>query len=130
MQKEAESPKQRESYEAVPFLPEEGEEGSHDESESLQSNPGSTPKRLYPWASIILITVVLGFDAGAQMIPGPILRIIESNVCRNHWRAHGPENVAASGYVAEDLCKIPEVQTEVTIVKGYSDLFERLSGEW
>ncbi|OGM47162.1 putative MFS transporter [Aspergillus bombycis] len=75
---------------------------------------------------IILVLIYLAFQIGGQMIPGPMVRIIESIVCERYWRLHDPNQITTSGRVPEQLCKISEIQTEVTTVKGYSDFLEGL----
>ncbi|KAL4783504.1 major facilitator superfamily domain-containing protein [Aspergillus varians] len=70
---------------------------------------------------ITLIIILLAFEIGGQMIPGPMVRVIESIVCDRYWRAHG-----LTGHIPERRCNIPAVQTEVATVKGYSDLLEGL----
>lgn len=75
---------------------------------------------------IALVAIMLTFEIGGQMIPGPMVRIIEIIVCEGYWRAHDPSRLPASGHVAEHLCKIEEVQAEVTTIKGYSDFLEGL----
>ncbi|KAJ5544759.1 MFS transporter [Penicillium sp. DV-2018c] len=75
---------------------------------------------------ITLIVILLSFEIGGQMIPGPMVRIIETIACDNYWRRHDPARLPPSGHLPEHLCKIAAVQTEVATVKGYSDLFEGL----
>lgn len=75
---------------------------------------------------ITLIIVLLAFEIGGQMIPGPMVRLIETIACDNYWRRHDPARLPASGHLPEHLCKISAVQTEVATVKGYSDLLEGL----
>ncbi|RAL10124.1 MFS transporter [Aspergillus homomorphus CBS 101889] len=75
---------------------------------------------------ITLIVILLSFEIGGQMIPGPMIRIIEAIACDNYWRHHDPARLPVSGHLPEHLCKIAEVQTEVATVKGYSDLLEGL----
>lgn len=75
---------------------------------------------------ITLIVILLAFEIGGQMIPGPMVRLIETIACDNYWRRHDPARLPASGHLPEHLCKISAVQTEVATVKGYSDLLEGL----
>ncbi|KAE8400086.1 putative MFS transporter [Aspergillus pseudonomiae] len=75
---------------------------------------------------MILVLIYLAFQIGGQMIPGPMVRIIESIVCESYWRLHDPNQFTTSGRVPEQFCKISEIQMEVTTVKGYSDFLEGL----
>lgn len=106
----------------VPFLSER-HTGSFDQgSPEPQDDPepgisDSMRRRLV----ITLIVILLAFEIGGQLIPGPMVRVIESISCDRYWRVHG-----LSGHIPEHLCNIPTVQTEVATVKGYSDLLEGL----
>ncbi|KAH3631723.1 hypothetical protein KXW27_001596 [Aspergillus fumigatus] len=116
------------SDEDAPFLledfrsqPEPGDESSGD------SSPDTTPpEQSRCWPVIALVAIMLTFEIGGQMIPGPMVRIIEIIVCEGYWRAHDPSRLPASGHVADHLCKIEEVQAEVTTIKGYLDFLEGL----
>lgn len=73
---------------------------------------------------ITLTVILLSFEIGGQMIPVPMLRLIETIACNNYWRRHDPARLPASGHLPEHLCKVTAVQMEVATVKGYSDLLE------
>lgn len=75
---------------------------------------------------ITLVVILLAFEIGGRMIPGPMVRLIETIACDKYWRRHDPARLPGSGHLPEHLCKISAVQTEVATVKGYSDLFEGL----
>ena len=107
----------------VPFLSER-HTGSFDQGspEPQDDDPGSgIPDRMRRRLVITLIVILLAFEIGGQLIPGPIVRVIESISCDRYWRVHG-----LSSHIPEHLCNIPTVQTEVATVKGYSDLLEGL----
>ncbi|KAE8354939.1 putative MFS transporter [Aspergillus coremiiformis] len=95
-------------------------------SSPLLDESGRFPKRNRNRLIITLVVILLAFETGGYMIPGPMTRIIESIACRKYWAVHDPSQIPANGQVAEKLCKIPAVQTEVTTVKGYSDFWEEL----
>ncbi|KAF7125927.1 hypothetical protein CNMCM5793_002286 [Aspergillus hiratsukae] len=100
-------------------------EGPHEfNSSSEPALSENTRRRLV----ITLVAILIAFEIGAHMIPGPMVRIIEAIVCDGYWRAHDPSRLpaSASGHIPEQLCKIEEVQAEVTTVKGYSDFLEGL----
>ncbi|GFF45014.1 hypothetical protein IFM46972_07690 [Aspergillus udagawae] len=84
------------------------------------------PKKSRHRLVITLVAIMLTFEIGGQMIPGPMVRIIEAIVCDDYWRAHDASRLPPSGHVTEQLCKIEEVQAEVTTVKGYKDFLEGL----
>jgi hypothetical protein len=101
----------------------------HVPTETKHDLPSASLDTIRRRVLIILIVVLFGIESGAHMIPGPMTRIIESIACRKYLAVHDPSRVPSSGQVPEALCKIPEVQTTVTIIRGYSDFFEGLSSK-
>jgi hypothetical protein len=95
-------------------------------SEFDSSSATVLPKKSRRRLVITLVAIMLTFEIGGQMIPGPMVRIIEAIVCDDYWRAHDASRLPPSGHVTEQLCKIEEVQAEVTTVKGYKDFLEGL----
>ncbi|GAQ11838.1 hypothetical protein ALT_9159 [Aspergillus lentulus] len=116
------------SGEDGPFLLEDlrSESAFGDGPTDDSSSETTPPEKSRRWLVITLVAIMLTFEIGGQMIPGPMVRIIETIVCDGYWRAHNPSRLPASGHVAEQLCKIEEVQAEVTTIKGYSDFLEGL----
>jgi hypothetical protein len=114
--------------EDAPFLLEDlrSEPAPGDGPPDDSSSDTILPDKSRRWLAITLVAIMLTFEIGGQMIPGPMVRIIETIVCDDYWRAHDPSRLPDSGHVAEQLCKIEEVQAEVTTIKGYSDFLEGL----
>lgn len=75
---------------------------------------------------VTLVIILLSFEIGGQLIPGPMTRLIETIVCDHYWRRTEPVRLPASGHLPQHLCKISEIQTEVAAIKGYSDFLEAL----
>ncbi|KAL4958873.1 major facilitator superfamily domain-containing protein [Aspergillus stella-maris] len=93
-----------------------------EDADAVSDIPESTRRRLI----ITLVFILLAVETGGQMIPGPMVRVIEGIACDSYWRVHGPEKLPGHGPIPEHWCNLPAVQTEVANVKGYSDLFEGL----
>jgi hypothetical protein len=110
------------SGEDSPFLPRFGE----CQIESRTCSDSRLPENIRRRLVITLVAIFLAFEVGAQMIPGPMVRIIETIACDNYWRGHDPSRLPVTGHVPEQWCKIEEVQAEVAAVKGYSDFLEGL----
>ncbi|KAF5856323.1 hypothetical protein ETB97_007531 [Aspergillus alliaceus] len=94
--------------------------------ESTAGPDSGLPENIRRRLVFTLVAILLAFEVGAQMIPGPMVRIIESIACTSYWRAHNPSEVPTLHHLPEQLCKIEEVQAEVATVKGYSDFLEGL----
>lgn len=124
---------------SISASPPEFSHGGDDESVSPSRKPRDPPQAeccrgldsdLSPHTRfrllITLTVILLAFEIGGQMIPGPMLRLIETIACNNYWRRHDPARLPVSGHLPEHLCKISAVQMEVATVKGYSDFLEAL----
>lgn len=104
--------------EGAPFLP-----GVDDESpESLNSD---IPFQNHSNHGLIikLFVIYLAIGMGGPMIQSPLTRIVESIACRNYWNAHDPSQLPGPEQISEGMCKIPEVQREVTTIIGYREFF-------
>ncbi|KAL4807363.1 MFS general substrate transporter [Aspergillus unguis] len=111
------------SDENAPFLSPSAHGQEADPRDYSEPNtPESNRRRLL----VTLVFILLAVETGGSMIPGPMVRVIESISCDSYWRAHEPGKVPGHGHVPEHLCNLPAVQTEVATVKGYSDLLEGL----
>ena len=80
---------------------------------------------------IIVIAFVFVFftEAGITMIVAPMTRIQESIECRNYYLKNDPSVIPSSGEIAEDMCKKDQIQSELALVRGLSDLFDGLVGK-
>ncbi|OGE53913.1 hypothetical protein PENARI_c007G09891 [Penicillium arizonense] len=113
--------------ENAPFLPTQTSDPlAPDQSEYSEGSDSEWSKGTRLRLLITLIVILLSFEIGGQMIPGPMVRVIETIACDKYWRRHNPARLPLTGHLPEHLCKITAVQTEVATVKGYSDLFEGL----
>jgi hypothetical protein len=113
--------------ENAPFLPTQPDDPlAPSQSEHSESSDSEWPKGTRLRLLLTLIVILLSFEIGGQMIPGPMVRVIETIACDKYWRGHDPARLPPTGHLPEHLCKITAVQTEVATVKGYSDLFEGL----
>lgn len=70
--------------------------------------------------------MILTVEMGMAMAIGPITRISEAIACREYYAQHDPTKIGADGHVAEEFCKVKDVQTELAAVKGYMEFFDGL----
>ena len=76
--------------------------------------------------TVTLFFIILSVELGAGMTSGPITRILESIACRQFYLETDASKVGADGQVAENMCKMKEVQTELAAVRGYMEFFDGL----
>lgn len=73
-----------------------------------------------------LFAMVIAVETGFAMSNGPATRIFESIACRQYYLGYDPTKIGEDGQVAEELCKVKEVQTELAAVTGYMEFFDGL----
>jgi MFS family permease len=73
---------------------------------------------------ITLYAIILLVETGNAMTHGPITRIYESIECKNYYQTADPSQIGSDGQVPEDMCKLSEIQGEIALVKGISELFD------
>ncbi|KAJ1716094.1 hypothetical protein G4B11_010593 [Aspergillus flavus] len=104
--------------EGAPFLP-----GVDDESPESLNSDIPFQKHSNHGLIIKLFVIYLAIGMGGPMIQSPLTRIVESIACRNYWNAHDPSQLPGPEQISEGMCKIPEVQREVTTIIGYREFF-------
>ncbi|KAE8143864.1 MFS general substrate transporter [Aspergillus pseudotamarii] len=107
--------------EGAPFLP-----AVNEECPELLGSDRPFPKYSNHGLIIKLFAIYLAIGMGGPMIQSPLTRIVESIACQNYWNAHDRSQVPTPGQISEAMCKIPEVQKEVTSIIGYREFFNAL----
>ena len=76
----------------------------------------------------ILLKALATLSSALQATPR--LRALESDVCRTHYRIYDPSVInPSSDDVAEELCKIAQVQTDLAYLLGWESFFENIPGQ-
>ncbi|KAL9109235.1 MAG: hypothetical protein Q9227_006161 [Pyrenula ochraceoflavens] len=117
--RDAESPGLKGEEENDPFLPPE-------EPQNAASGRPSESRRF----RIIVIAFIFVFfiEAGITMIVAPMTRIQESIECRNFYLKNDPSAISGDGEIPEELCKNEQIQSELALIRGLSELFDGLVG--
>ncbi|KAF4992922.1 hypothetical protein FGRMN_6866 [Fusarium graminum] len=58
----------------------------------------------------------------------PKLRMLELDLCRNHYAATDPTAIGRDGSVPEHFCKIQEIQSALTTMRGIIGMIEGIPG--
>lgn len=97
----------------------------------LPKNAGTTSPsrrlRLRAWA--VTLTLIFILDLSNGFSDTPWLRICESIVCRNYYKAVDPNVIRNDGSIEEKHCKINPIQEELAFVVGWVPFFDLLPGE-
>ncbi len=85
---------------------------------------GTNALQLRTITLIAICAISLGF---ADELIGPAqTRVLESIFCRSYYREHDPSMIGSDGGdgVAEHLCKIEEVQSNLAMLTGWQMFFD------
>ena len=56
------------------------------------------------------------------------LYLMEQFLCRQHYNLYEPAKIGGDGLVDEEMCKLPEIQAQLTSVQGVYHLLSFLPG--
>lgn len=116
---------------SVPVLPTDLEASERPDSShpTLANTATTSPARRLRWHALgITFTLIFLLDLAGGFGDTPWLRICESIVCRNHYKAVDPSLIGHNGAVDEEYCKINPVQDELAFLFGWSSFFDYLPG--
>lgn len=113
-------------HEASPLLGEQCDGGNHATKHSAQS---SLQRHLSKWWTVYVCAVlIITLDVPSFMSEGPELRMLELAVCRDFYAAHDLSVIDDNGNVAEQRCKIPEIQSALAKLRGIMAMMEAIPG--
>jgi hypothetical protein len=114
-------------HESSPLLP-----GFAVGSDALPKDTGTsrrTPSRTF--VVVLLLLYVVFLDLGYELIQPAQTRVLESIFCRQYYEQHDPSLIGSDGRdgVDEKWCKVPGVQGELAMLKGWQLTFDSLGSE-
>jgi len=65
-----------------------------------------------------------------MILVAPYLSLFERALCKSYYTTADPSLIGRAGWVSERYCKIPEVQRELAIIRGWKSFFDTLPGEF
>ncbi|KAF8534231.1 hypothetical protein BDD12DRAFT_431897 [Trichophaea hybrida] len=84
------------------------------------SGTGSDSSR-WPFSQTLSAVLLLCISSLSRTFcDTPLLQILELNVCRTYYRANEPTVVGPDGWVPEEVCKIPQVQSRLSSLIGWN----------
>lgn len=90
------------------------------------------PKKPSPlFITTIAILWVLIIEFGDELINPAQTRVFESIYCQLYYKDHDPSRIGNDGHggVAEKWCKIPVVQGQVAMLKGWQNTLNGIGSE-
>lgn len=100
-------------------------EVDHDHANKL----GRFKKHFDQWRVFyICVMFLIVTDVPSFMGEGPMLRMLELGACREYYTTHDPDMIDNNGNIAERLCKLPEIQSRIAMVRGLLAFLEAVPG--
>ena len=117
--------------ESTPFLDSQFENASAPESPTqteIDSLADKKAKKFRARVTILIALLIVAVDLPSVMFGASLVRILESIYCEQYYTAHDPTKIGLNGKVAEDLCKIEEVQSQLSSLRGWTGFWSHLPG--
>jgi hypothetical protein len=76
----------------------------------------------------LLFLLIFFIDFPPFTRAAPKMRLMELSLCREYYQKVDPSTIAPDGNVPEMKCKIPEIQTQLAEIKGYSGMLDGIPG--
>ena len=85
-------------------------------------------RRFRARVTILIALLIVAVDLPAVMFNTSMVRILESIYCREYYTLHDPSKFGANGKIEEQLCKIEDVQSQLSSLRGWMSFFSHLPG--
>jgi hypothetical protein len=93
---------------------------AHIPDENIEDESGGSKSFDRHATTVIVISfvAVLAGDMGAFLSMAPLIRLLESAICQNYYQRYDD--------IPEHMCKINAIQSELSMLKGWSAVFDCL----
>jgi hypothetical protein len=100
-------------------------------STSTSPSSSSESKASPTFIITLIIFIIITLGCGDELIGPAQTRVYESIYCRRYYEIHDPSFIGSDGGdgVAEKFCKIPIVQGEVAMLKGWGITFDGIGSK-
>lgn len=96
--------------------------------QSPTATPASPNHPKFLRVVVICIICVFFVEVGDYMMRAPLTRMLEDIICRAYYKAMVPSAIDLTLPIPEDNCKIPPVQSELAMLKGWDVTFSCIPG--
>jgi MFS family permease len=76
----------------------------------------------------IIITAVFLIEMSDYMIKAPLMRLLEDVICRSYYESAEPPSIDLSIPIPEENCKLPGVQSQLAMLKGWDTVISCIPG--
>lgn len=118
--------------EATPFLRQSFESPSSPASSSqpdIDSLAEKKARKFRTRVTILIALLIVAVDLPSVMFGASMVRILESIYCKDHYEVFDPSKIGVNGKVPEELCKVEEVQSQLSSLRGWMTFWSHLPGK-
>lgn len=94
---------------------------------SITASIGLQHPKFFVVATICIASVFF-IEIGDFMLKAPIMRTLESIICNSYYKSTLPVGMVLPDPIPEDHCKIPIVQSQLAMLKGWDLTFSCIPG--
>lgn len=79
----------------------------------------------------VSVFLIMNFSLGFHdtVLIAPYLSLMERALCKSYYTTEDPSLIGPGGWVPEMYCKVPGVQRELAVIRGWRSFFDTLPGE-
>ena len=118
------------SPEAKPFL-DSSSDSSHSSTDSTPSVDPVAEQRAHKLrvrVTLLIAMLIVAVDLPSVLAGTSMIRIIESIYCRQYYDMADPSKIGPDGSIPEKLCKVEDVQKNLSTLRGMMSFWSHLPG--
>ena len=78
--------------------------------------------------TLLIALLIVAVDLPSVLAGTSMVRILESIYCQQHYEEVDPSKIGADGKIPEQLCKVEEVQKQLSSLRGWMSFWSHLPG--
>jgi hypothetical protein len=90
----------------------------HDPLEYLPTQSSHKHPKFLRVVSLVILTVFI-IQVADYMTKAPLMRLLEDVICRKYYESTEPAGIGLSLPIPEENCKLPPIQSELAIFRGW-----------
>ena len=118
------------SPEASPFITSTPDSPHPSDGPSEPSDPVAEQRawKLRVRVTMLIALLIVAVDLPSVLAGTSMVRILESIYCKQHYELVDPSKIGLDGKIPEKLCKVEEVQKQLSSLRGWMSFWSHLPG--
>ena len=121
---------ERNGAESTPFLDTSftGSRPGSPTRPELDSEAEKKAQKFRNRVTFLIALLIVAVDLPAVMFNASMVRILESIYCHRYYSDFDPSKILKDGTIPEELCKVADVQTQLSSLRGWTSFWTHLPG--